>query len=1112
MSSTNTDRNSRPNNYINPQPNTEVRLAYYLYTWDNESKMAKQKTAWSSIGSYYFNPDTQQVGYTDNTNQLIKTAGSTGVSVVDNAFGVIANVHNSGGNSSYNDVAPIILRADGKYIAGIDNTTVRNNFALHTLLNTIDLHFIETHTNLNNHSITYSNLWGITTLNSTFSNLAGLANSDDKKWLSVTTSGKGDIVENTHVVLVGESGGLNKVENKGFVYNNLTYNRRYDTNILWRNFYNYISSWTYGSNGFDVASSGSSIQFSVIDNVNSTISQVNDGDIIELGEYQNKFEIILKNLSNYNQKDTYSNEYGLICSTISSMVDQINISLGNDAYDGTNKYPRVYQTPIAYNVWQSASSILAIYSSVSDVGDIYESEVSAIMVDRIPWNSTFIDINTTNTATAFAVVNDRTKTWQKIDFPSIDQTWQRVMNSMSYYNNSNPFGKDSYSNYSLFINQYPITADASTYSNDSIIDYQLPTGDATANVSILNLGTSSSPSSFSYYLMENNLINSAGNFRFIGMETDNSNYSNLQGSSTINITGFNKILLSDFYENPNNYQCPSVTYYWGQGASSGSSNNIIDIPVNAGISYTVNIHSALNETGNFLVAGVGQSKDDNVPNVGYNGVFYIPLPTAINQNEDAAYQDTHWMLTTYTPQPNNYAIGTNLPNSGKVLYKYTKMTDLITTGVFGGFTPYYLNNNRSSITAGLVNIPQVSYSSSEYKNINNNIIYVSAAENQAAKISNLISNIVYLTPCVNPTQDDDSDNINNSWFDSFKAQITSNSDKCTIITLNSYEAAIIDREKWMYNNWDNGDDNDKHGWIGNVMYLNLFGYDDGEWNNLSFNVNRKYIFTFNCHIQATNLNLVSDQINYGTPSLLLVGHFRQRYCKSATPNDDYGTQVYAGETKLIPLLNKPLENPVNNIYNIEGTYTLSWNTTGTQNEKAMVNNYTFYIPDEYSKPFAAGTSTFSEIYGIVFERNYNGIEGTEDAPVKPVGNGGNNIGVITPLNSSGTDGMITYSNGKYLEGNNIEFLNVLDRIYAFILVGDNVNPNVRYQFVNNTTYQSQNARILNNNDLGLFAGVSVNDNDNTLNLDAYDINQHLGIDGGILGVNEPMFSMVIQRY
>lgn len=1105
MSSENTNTNSRPNNYINPQPNTEVRLAYYLYTWDSESKMAKQKTAWSSIGSYYLNPETNQVGYTDNSNQLIKTAGSTGVSVVDNTLGVIANVYNSGGSSSYNDVAPIILRADGKYIAGIDNTTVRNNFALHTLLNTIDLHFIETHADLNNHSITYSNLWGITTLDSTFSNLAGLENLGDKKWLSVTTSGKGDIVENTHVVLVGESGGLNKVENKGFVYNNLTYNRRYDTNILWRNFYNYIGSWTYGSNGFDVTSSGSSMQFSVIGNVNSTISQVNDGDIIELGQYQQKFEIILSNLSTYKQNAVYSNKYALISSTIDSMVEQINISLGNEAYavvNGENlKYPRVYQTPITYNVWQSASSILAIYNSVSNVGDVYESEVSAIMVDRIPWNDTFIDINTTNTATAFAVVNDRTKTWQKIDFPSIDQTWQRVINSMSYYNGSQTLvGQGTSNNYSLFVNQYPITADASTYSNNSTINYILPTGSSSTEVSILNLGTSSNPSSFSYYLMENNLINSAGNFRFIGMETNNPDYSNLQGSSTINITGFNKILLSDFYENPNNYQCPTVTYYWnsqGNDISSGSSHNIIDIPVNTGISYTVNIHSALNETGNFLVAGVGQSEDDGVPNVGYNGVFYIPLPTAINQNEDAAYQDTHWMLTTYTPQPNNNAVGTNLPNSGRVLYKYTKMTDLITTGVFGGFTPYYQNNNRSNITAGLVNIPQVSYNSEAYISPNN-IQYVSAEENQAAKISNLISDIAYITPAT--TYNIDS---NDSWFVSFNAQITSNSDKCTIITLNSYEAAIIDRENWMSNNTD-----EKHGWIGNVMYLNLFGYDDGEWNNLSFNVNRKYIFTFNCHIQATNLNLVSDQINYGTPSLLLVGHFRQRYCKSALSNGSYGAQVYAGETKLIPLLNKPLENPVNNIYNIEGTYTLSWNTTGTQNEKAMVNNYTFYIPDEYSKPFAAGSSTFSNIYNTVFEMDYNGDSNSDN--IKPVGAGGNEIGIITPLNNSGTTDMITYSNGSYLVGNNIEFLNVLDRIYAFILVGNNVNPNVRYQFVNNTTYQSENARILSNDDLGLFAGVSVNGS--SLDLDAYNINQHLGIDGGILGVNEPMFSMVIQRY
>lgn len=1078
---TNTEANSSVNNYINP--NTEVRLAYYTYTWD-ESGFTKQRTAWSSIGSYYYDRNSGDITYTANSNQLIKTAGSNGVAVVDKTLGVIAN--------TADDVAPIILRADGTYIAGLDNVNIRiGNDYLHTYLNEIDLHFIETFTDLNNHPIKYTDLWGQTTIYSSYSQL--IAN-NSSEWLSTSLSSRGTVVENAHVVLVGDKGGLNKIENTGFIYNDLTYKRRFNVNNIWMGFYDIVGNWKYNGSTFAVVNSysgnignynTSTLQFSSSDAGDLTITTVNDGTVATLGIYSQQFEYLRDCYadSKYNYP-SYSYTYQLIIDNIESMKEAIQHLLGI----GNSPYEDRLEAPLSEDIFTSASSILHIYSGVSDVGDVYLSQKSAIVVNRIPWNSTFIDINTTNTATAFAVINDRTKTWNKIDFPTIDETWVKIIDSIT----DNQGTDNPIYHYDKLINQFPLRrATADNFSNVEYIQYYNNTGNV-SSVSSSNsndyqlLVDGSIPTSMSYYISDNNITNSANNYRFIGLKTQsiytdgNKDYSNSEASNIIQITGFNKILLSDLYENPNNYQIPTVEYYWGTGVNSGSSLNVEDIPVNEGISYSMSIKSALNVDGNFLVAGVGQSSEGSGARVGYNGVFYIPLPTGIDQNEDSQYHDTHWMLTTYTPQANNNATSINLPNSGQVLYKYTKMNDLITTGVFGGFTPYYTTNK---LTAGLVNIPQVSYSSDPY--VVNDIVYVKAEQNQAAKISSLISNIAYLVPAFNTT-----DPIFNN---SLAAQVTSNSDKCCIITLNSYEAKIIDTYGWMKNANDDGN----NPVIRNVMYLNLFGYDDGEWNNLSFNVDRKYIFTFNCHIQATNLNLMSDQINYGTPSLLLVGHFRKHYCKSSIIINDTN-QVYAGETQLIPLLNKPLENPVNNIYNIEGTYTLSWNTTGTETDKAMINKYSFYIPEEYRKPFSVPNgSTFNDIYTTVFT----------DSQIW--GNGGDDIDLYTPLNGNGTT-FTTYSDGAYLVGNHIEFLNVLDRIYAFILVGPNVNPNVKYQFVNNTTYQNNNTKILSKEDLNLFAGVTADDNG--IDTSQFNVNAELGIDGGILGINEPMFSMTIQRY
>lgn len=1085
------------NDYINPVPNTEVRLAYTVYTWDEN--MSYQRTAWSSIGSYYLSDD-QSVIYGSNQNQLIKTAGSSGVNVVDNTLGLIANV----AGTKSNDVAPIIIYADGNYLAGLDNNTVRNHFDLHTEIDTIDLHFLETNYQLNTHTVTYTDLWGNHQFanNSTYSAIA--SNKDDLKWIANTLSEVGDIQENTFVGLIGESGGINRVTNKGFVYNALNYNRPYNTINTWRRFVDYVGGWTYGTSSFNVVYDEDSITITSANTNNGTITAVTDADIVKLGLYRQEFAQIYSSIQNIENTNTaadtsvadvkaYSAKYLDLCNIIEKIENGVDIVLGNVADPDTGiKYTTASQAAISSAIFSSTSSALAIYPSVADMKDIWTSAISTVMVEKLPWNSTFIDINVTSTTTGFATVNDKTKTWQYTAYPTIDETWQKVA---GYYEGQK---------LSTLLNQYPMTVTDTTNNYIGKVWYTAADGSITSTDSNdVTIGGPNSPTSWSYYIYNDsnhNLINSANNFRFLGMKTEQENYSNSEGSNIVTITGFNKILLEDLYENPNNYQIPTTMWYWSNqnGITGGSTSNEDEIPTATGVSYSLSIVSALHQNGNFLVAGVGASNTEEHLQTGYNGVFYIPLPTDISANEDGQYEDTHWMLTTYTPQVNTHATTRGLWNNGEVLYKYTKMSNLITTGVFGGFTPYH---TALSITANLVNIPQVSFSTGAL--IHNGQTYVSAEENQAAKINKLISNVAYITPA-----NGHNNNKGTAWYNEFVAQITSNSDKCTIITLNSYEAAIIDSYA----------PNDKAGYlqnspIGNAMYLDLFGYKDEEWNNLSFDVNRKYIFTFNCHIQATNLNLVSDQINYGTPSLLLLGHFRQRYAKSTLEVGDFGYQAYPGETMLIPLLNKPLENPVNNVYNIEGTYTLSWNTTGTNDEKAILQKYSFYIPDKYNDVSMPWTSSLDQIYTAVYGNNnylagMDSIQGTNgDAPAVT-------IGIPNTAVTTATDA-VTYPTGKQ-DDNRVRWSNVMDRIYAFILVGKDVNPNVKYQFVNINSYQSDNRQILATDDIKLFAGmnnvITTSPDDPDQKIFNSNPAQWLGIDSGILGVCEPMFSMTIQRY
>ena len=641
------------NDYINPVPNTEVRLAYTVYTWDEN--MSYQRTAWSSIGSYYLNNDNSVI-YGSNQNQLIKTAGSAGVNVVDNTLGLIANV---AGKKS-NDVSPIIIYADGKYLAGLDNNTVRNHFDLHTKIDTIDLHFIETNYQLNNHTVTYTDLWGTHKFanKSTYSAIA--SNKDDLKWIAKTSSEVGDIQENTFVGLIGESGGINRVTNKGFVYNALNYNRPYNTINTWRRFVDYVGGWTYGTNAFEVEYSKTSISVSVVDTNNGTITAVTDADVVKLGLYRNEFAQIYSSIQNITNTNTdvdaavatvkaYKDKYNELCTKIDDIVKGINIVLGNVSYTdppSDNKYTAVSQAAINDAIFTSTTAALAIYSNVADMKDIWTSAISTVMVEKLPWNSTFIDINVASTTTGFATVNDKTKTWQYTAYPTIDETWQKIA---GYYEGQS---------LSTLLNQYPITATDTTKTFIGKVWYTASDG-STAYTDSTNvvIGTPSAPTSWSYYIYNDsnhNLINSANNFRFLGMKTEQENYSNSEGSNIVTITGFNKILLEDLYENPNNYQIPSIEWSWNDNGTVKSTTNEDEIPVTTGISYSLSITSALHQNGNFIVAGVGAGTDKHLQ-TGYNGVFYIPLPTDISANEDGQYEDTHWMLTTYTPQVNTHA-------------------------------------------------------------------------------------------------------------------------------------------------------------------------------------------------------------------------------------------------------------------------------------------------------------------------------------------------------------------------------------------------------------------------------------------------------------------------
>lgn len=1043
MSSEN-DQSKYPNQGINPPyTNSEVRLAYYLYTWDQDGK-SKQKTAWSTIGTYTLNSNNDIV-YTANQNQLIKTNGSNGVAVVGNNFGVIVN------NGS--DVGPTILRLDGSYITGLDDLAHVDAYTdLHRKISTVDYHLLLS-SSMNSFHLDYVNMWGSNEngMNSSSFYLTN-SNSDFFPFMSYSAE---TVIEPVELAVIGKnSHGINAIENKGFIYNNIEYRRNMSIISYYTDMWNYFQDWQYGSNKLAISNYGE-IGMDFVKGpaqTNSYVTQLSDFDVAVIRNFQNKFEQVYKNNSNNNiinnvdYKDNVKalSDTAIILSTIASTIDEL---MGNNLDSGSIST----NTPLTQTLLNSALSALETWSSSKNLtNNLWEDQHTAIVMEKLPLNDTFMDFNVHSNATSIIGMNNRTKQWIELTLPVSDQSYERIMRNV-ITNADGDISSGSYSigSVSQFINNYEIiySSHGDIYSTASnvinIIRSYGNTGPDTidSNTELFEVDSNYNFvwTSNTYFLQENNLNNSASTYRFIGIESTGGPYSNDQGSNSIKITGFNKILLDDLYENPNTYQDTTVTYYYVDG-TPGSTENILEISGDL-TSYSVQLTSAIKKDQNVLIGGCGS--DGQLHTTGSPGVFYIPLPSDIDRDDDNAYVDTHWMLTTWTPNIANNAIERGINNNQNVLYKYTKMNDLITTGLYGGFTPYY--NPGSGITAGLLRIPQISYGS----NPAGKPVYVTSDENQMAKLSmimynndgtvnfpngnktiNLYNGTIELgdddgTPIGNISPSINSENANTSNF--FKYFDTYKQFAACVFTLNSNEKNIILKEAMMNNSPD----------VRNVAYLDLIGYADEEFDNLSFDVNRKYIFTFNAHVQVTNLNLMSDQINYGTPSLLLIGHFRNRYCK-ATIKEGGSNLIYPGRDIFIPLLNKPLENPVNNIYNIEGTYTLSWNTTGTSGGQfENVTKYEMYIPEE-AKNYKT-TEEVTELKDIWKElfKEENNLTGTIDA------------------------------------GDILHFENVLDRIYAFILTGETVNNNLVYQFVNNTTYQNEKVKVISGNDLDLITGKVV---------------------------------------
>ena len=553
---------------------SDIRLAYYIYTW-NDNKL-KQKTAWSTIGTYSINSNDDII-YTSNKNQLIKTNGSNGVSIVKDTYGVIVNDNA--------DVTPTILKINGTYIVGLDNIdgTVSPH-TLHTTIPTIDSHLLANTNGINgnNYKITYTDMW----------ESKAILNKDNfitsNYFYPFTPYDKGTVIEPVELAVIGkESNGINGITNKGFIYNNYTYKRNVNLINYYNELYNYFKDWRVGSNKLSIDFSqlnGYNIG-TATDNTTSAVTILTDFDISVIQNAADMFHNIYNENIGIDRNDSNFNALLSTCSSLTSIASQINVLLGNYSDDGS----RLLQTPLTYNLLESSVTALACWSYAKNIESLWGSKTTAIVMEKLTANSELFDFTGLSNATSIIGMNNRTSQWVELQLPIYDQTYEIIMEDIV---SSKQFVSGTYSLASLsdFINQYTITFNNNLTENNlstsTSISIIYSTGaniysDDFNKITVFTYNNKKKTfdwTSYSYFLQNDNFNNSASTFRFIGIDSSGEKpFKNNQGRNTIKLTGFNKILLNDLYENPNTYQNADITYYYYIGDDTKHSSSTSDI-------------------------------------------------------------------------------------------------------------------------------------------------------------------------------------------------------------------------------------------------------------------------------------------------------------------------------------------------------------------------------------------------------------------------------------------------------------------------------------------------------------------------------------------------------
>lgn len=420
-----------------------------------------------------------------------------------------------------------------------------------------------------------------------------------------TESEQGDIVEPVHVAAIGEdSRGINEFMNQGFVYNQYPYQRTFYTqfyNKLWR-----------ALSGLHVGSMRIAHEEDT-----TTYEVVQEGSNTEVSEYTPYVRQVLESAKESLDFTDESFDGSVTASQISELIDEL----------------LEYDT-ISNEFLNTLSSLL---NTSAHLVPVQEIQGSVVTLPTLPFNSTFVDI--ASTATGLACVNEKTHQWGAMDFPSSDQTFAELTKNSTDWVSKYPY-------------TYHTATDAYETSSNTV---SLTTG-ASVATSVEAFWSNGEPTSSSYFIA-NNLSNAGSTFRFLGLtsvteddaeadaENDANMYAANQGVNQTLLTGFNKILVSDLWEDPNQYQTVAVDE---------------DVQGEMKVSAT----SALATSLPCMMGAVNSA------------VFYVPLPTDINQ-ENYQYIDTHWVLTTYTPNSSLNPSGRGLINAGQVLYKFDPIDELL---------------------------------------------------------------------------------------------------------------------------------------------------------------------------------------------------------------------------------------------------------------------------------------------------------------------------------------------------------------------------------------------------------------------------------------------------